>query len=42
MRIKDGFVLRNVAGSFIAVATGEEAINFNAMITTNETGAFLW
>ena len=42
MKIKDGFVLRKVAGSYIAVATGEESISFNAMITTNETGAFLW
>ena len=42
MKIKDGFVLRKVAGSYIAVATGAEAINFNAMVTTNETGAFLW
>lgn len=42
MRIKDGFVLRKVAGSYIAVAVGEEAVSFNAMVTTNETGAFLW
>ena len=42
MRIKDGFILRKVAGSYIAVATGEESVNFNAMVTTNETGAFLW
>ncbi len=42
MKIKDGFVLRKVAGNYIAVATGEEAVNFNAMVTTNETGAFLW
>lgn len=42
MRIKDGFILRKVADSFIAVAVGEESVNFNAMVTTNETGAFLW
>lgn len=42
MRIKDGFILRKVADSYIAVATGEESISFNAMVTTNETGAFLW
>ena len=42
MKIKDGFVLRKVADTFVAVATGEEAVNFNAMVTTNETGAFLW
>ena len=42
MKIRDGFILRKVAGSYIAVATGEESVNFNAMVTTNETGAFLW
>ena len=42
MRIKDGFILRKVADSYIAVAVGEESVNFNAMISTNETGAFLW
>lgn len=42
MRIKDGFILRQVAGNYIAVAVGEESVDFNAMVTTNETGAFLW
>lgn len=42
MKIKDGFILRKVADSYIAVAVGEESVNFNAMVTTNETGAFLW
>ena len=42
MKIKDGYVLRMVAGRYIAVAVGQESISFNSMITTNETGAFLW
>ncbi|MBR4720634.1 MAG: PqqD family protein [Clostridia bacterium] len=42
MKIKDGFLLRKVADRYIAVAVGEESVNFNAMVTTNETGAFLW
>ncbi len=42
MKIKDGFILREVAGNFIVVAVGEEAVNFNAMITLNDSGAFLW
>jgi len=42
MRIKDGFILRQVAGNYIAVAVGAESIDFNAMVTTNDTGAFLW
>ena len=42
MKIKDGFVLEEVAGSFIAVALGKEAQNFNGFVKMNSTGAFLW
>ena len=42
MKIKDGFVLREVAGSFIVVAVGEAVKTFNGLINLNETGAFLW
>ena len=42
MKIKDGFILRKVADTYIAVATGAESVEFNAMVTINETGAFLW
>ena len=42
MKIKDGFVLREVAGSYIVVAVGEAVKNFNGIINLNETGAFLW
>ena len=42
MKVKDGFVLRKVAGNYIIIGVGEEAVDFNGMITVNETGAFLW
>lgn len=42
MKVKKDFVLRNVAGSFIVVPTGAACIDFNGMITLNETGAFIW
>ena len=42
MKIKDGYLLRNVADNYIVVAIGQEAIDFNGIITINETGAFLW
>lgn len=42
MKIKEGYILREVAGSFIVVAVGDAAKNFNAIINLNETGAFLW
>ncbi len=42
MKIKEGFMLRDVAGSYVVVPMGKEAADFNGMITLNETGAFLW
>ncbi len=42
MKVKDGFILREVAGNFIVVAVGGAVKNFNAVITLNETGALLW
>ena len=42
MKLKDGFVLNKVGGSYLAVAVGERADEFHALIRMNETGAFLW
>lgn len=40
MKIKEGFVLRQVAGDTVVLPAGD--MDINAMITLNETGAFLW
>lgn len=42
MKIKEGFILREVAGSYIVVAIGEAVKTYNGLITLNETSAFLW
>lgn len=42
MKIKEGFILRNIAGSNIVVPFGDRYLDFNGMITLNETGAFIW
>ena len=42
MKIKNGYVLREIAGAYVVVATGERAIEFNGMINLNETGSVLW
>ena len=42
MKIKEGFILREVADSFIVVAVGEAVKTFNGIVNLNETGAFLW
>ena len=42
MKIKSGYVLKEVAGSFIVVSVGERVKEFNGVIVLNETGVFLW
>ncbi len=42
MKIKNGFVLEEVGGSFLAVAVGERADDFSGLVRLNGTGAFLW
>ncbi len=42
MKIKNGFLLREVAGNPIVVPVGEDTVDFNGIITINETGKFLW
>ena len=42
MKIKDGFVLEEVGGAYLAVAVGDAADSFNGMVRLNGTGAFFW
>lgn len=42
MKIKDGFVLEKVGGSYLACATGSLAAEFSGLVRMNETGVFLW
>ena len=42
MKIKEGFLKKNVGGVDIVVAVGEASLNFNAMITLNGSASFLW
>lgn len=41
MKASKDFILREIAGEFILVPTGEAATRFNGLITLNELGAFL-
>lgn len=41
MKIKEGFLLRQVAGQTVVLPTGGD-LDLNMMITLNATGAFLW
>ena len=41
MKLKDGFILREIAGQTVVVPTMGD-LDLNMMITLNDTGAFLW
>ena len=41
MKIRNTYILRNVAGENLVVPIGD-AVNFNSVITLNSTGKFLW
>ena len=41
MKLKDGFVLRQVGGQTVVLPSGSE-LDLNMMITLNDTGKFLW
>ena len=42
MKIKEGYLVREVAGSTLAIPVGEEAGSFGGMLRLNETGEVLW
>ena len=42
MRIKEGFVLREVCGERVIVGEGLGAINFGKLLALNESAAWLW
>lgn len=41
MKLKEGFILRTVAGETVALPTGG-VTNLDMMITLNDTGKLLW
>ena len=42
MKIKEGFILRSICGEFVVVGEGLAQVNFNKMLSLNESAAYLW
>lgn len=42
MKIKSGFVLRDIAGQAVVIATGEASKDFHGMVKLNETAKDIW
>lgn len=42
MKVKDDYVLRRVADVWVVLPLGAASLDFNGMLSLNETAAFLW
>ena len=42
MKIREGFILRQVLDIYAVIGVGSEAYMPNRIMSVNETGAFLW
>ena len=42
MKIVKEFILRDIAGEYVLVPTGETTQEFNGMITLSDTARFIW
>ena len=42
MKIKEGFILRQICGEYAIVGEGLAQVNFNKMLSLNESAAYLW
>ena len=42
MKIKNGFVTKEIAGQYVVVALGQASKIFNGIIKLNDSGKFIW
>lgn len=42
MKIKENFVLRQVADTWVVLPLGAATLNFDGMLTLNQSGVLLW
>ena len=41
MKIKENYTLRQIAGSWVVLSLADATVNFNGMLTLNDTGGFI-
>ena len=42
MKIKDEYILQNIAGKDVVIDTNARSVNFNKILALNSTGKILW
>ena len=41
-KLKEGFLLRQVADNWVVLPVGQRSVDFNGMLSLNDSGALLW
>lgn len=42
LKIKEGFMLREIAGTWVVVPIGQSLVDFNGLMTLNESSTLIW
>lgn len=42
MKLNENFVLRQVADTWVVLPVGQASVDFNGMLTLNDSGVLLW
>lgn len=42
MKLKHGFMLREIAGQWVVIPLGARTVEFNAILNLSETAALIW
>ena len=42
MKIAEGYMLKCIADTYVIIPIGNHSVDFSAIISVNDTGAFIW
>lgn len=42
MKLKEGYMLKEIAGNHVAIPVGQNIVDYKGMLHLNETGVFIW
>ena len=42
MKLKEGYMLKEIAGNHVAIPVGQNIVDYKGMLHLNKTGVFIW
>lgn len=42
MKLKEGYMLKEIAGNHVAIPVGQNIVDYKEMLHLNKTGVFIW